>query len=79
MTLSIADTPEALTADWLTEALRDHLGGARVTEATTTPLGTGQMCDSVRIALTYDGETTVARARSSPSCRPRTRRAATRR
>jgi hypothetical protein len=59
VTLSIADTPEALTADWLTDALHDHLGGARVTTATTTPLGTGQMCDSVRIEVTYDGPTSL--------------------
>jgi aminoglycoside/choline kinase family phosphotransferase len=57
--VNIADTPEALTAEWLTGALSDHLGGARVTDATTAPLGTGQMCDSVRIALTYDRETTL--------------------
>ena len=55
----IADTPEALTADWLTAALDagGHLGGARVTEVGQRPLGTGQMCDSLRLTLTYDGPT----------------------
>jgi aminoglycoside/choline kinase family phosphotransferase len=57
--MNIADTPEALTAEWLTDALRDHLASARVTEATTCPLGTGQMCDSVRITLRFDRETNV--------------------
>ncbi|MGH9232266.1 MAG: phosphotransferase [Acidimicrobiales bacterium] len=52
----IADTPEALTPEWLTDALT-HAGmldGARITGAELRPLGTGQMCDSVRVALTYD-------------------------
>ena len=55
----IADTPEALTADWLTDALRagGHLDGASVVEVTARPLGTGQMCDSVRLAVRYDGDT----------------------
>jgi hypothetical protein len=54
--LSIADTPDALTPEWLTDALTASgtLTGARVVAADVRPLGTGQMCDSVRIALTYD-------------------------
>ncbi|TKJ20010.1 aminoglycoside phosphotransferase family protein [Blastococcus sp. CCUG 61487] len=54
--LSIADTPEALTPEWLTEALTASgcLSGARVVTADVQPLGTGQMCDSVRIRLAYD-------------------------
>lgn len=52
--LTIADTPEALTAEWLTEALAASLSGARVVAAEVRPLGTGQMCDSVRVHLTYD-------------------------
>jgi aminoglycoside/choline kinase family phosphotransferase len=57
--LAIAETPEALTPEWLTAALAagGHLGEARVVAAETTPVGTGQMCDSVRVALTYDGPT----------------------
>jgi aminoglycoside/choline kinase family phosphotransferase len=57
--LAIADRPEGLTPEWLTAALAagGHLGEARVVAAETTPVGTGQMCDSVRVALTYDGPT----------------------
>jgi len=57
--LVIADTPEALTADWLTAALDagGHLAGVRVTEVRQRPLGTGQMCDSVRLTITYDRAT----------------------
>jgi len=58
-TISIADTPEALTASWLTEALRaaGHLDQASVTEVVQTPVGTGQMCDSLRLSLRYDRST----------------------
>jgi hypothetical protein len=54
--LSIADTPEALTAEWLTAALTASgtLTGGRVLAADVRALGTGQMCDSVRIGLRYD-------------------------
>lgn len=54
--LTIAQTPEALTPAWLTEALTagGTLQGGRVVDAQLRPLGTGQMCDSVRISLTYD-------------------------
>lgn len=54
--LTIADTADALTPEWLTAALTasGSLDGARVVAADQRPLGTGQMCDSVRIHLTYD-------------------------
>jgi len=55
--LPIADAPDALTPAWLTDALEGHLDGAVVVGADLTPVGTGQMCDSVRIALRYDRET----------------------
>jgi hypothetical protein len=57
--LTIASAPEQLTADWLTAALTGggHLDGVRVVDVAAKPLGTGQMCDSVRLTLTYDGET----------------------
>jgi Phosphotransferase enzyme family len=51
---TIADTPEALTPEWLTGALADLLDGAAVADVSGTPVGTGQMCDSVRLHLTYD-------------------------
>jgi hypothetical protein len=56
----IADSPDALTPDWLTGALRHGgtLGEAtRVVGVSAEPVGTGQMCDSVRLSLTYDGPT----------------------
>jgi aminoglycoside/choline kinase family phosphotransferase len=52
----IADTPEALTPDWLTAALTGggHLRDTSVVDVTLRPLGTGQMCDSVRVTPSYD-------------------------
>ena len=48
---AIATHPDELTAEWLTDVLRasDVLAGASVTAVETEPLGTGQMCDSVRV------------------------------
>lgn len=43
-----------VTADWCTAALAEHLDGARVVSCTATPVGTGQVSDTVRLALTYD-------------------------
>ena len=56
---TIADTPDKLTPEWLSLALSSSglLDGVSVAEAQTQPLGTGQMCDSVRISVTYDGPT----------------------
>ena len=56
---TIADTPDKLTPDWLTLALASSgvIEGVSVIKAETEPLGTGQMCDSVRISVTYDGPT----------------------
>jgi hypothetical protein len=58
-TISIADTPEDLTPSWLTAALTSSrvLEGARVVKATFHPIGTGQMCDCVRLDLHYDRPT----------------------
>jgi Phosphotransferase enzyme family len=55
----IADTPEDLTPSWLTAALTASrvLDGARVLQATSHPIGTGQMCDCVRLDLHYDRPT----------------------
>jgi hypothetical protein len=57
--LPIADAPDALTPSWLTSALAasDVADGATVTDVDLTPVGTGQMCDSVRLRLTYDRPT----------------------
>ncbi|MGZ6906035.1 MAG: hypothetical protein ACXVJ7_00005, partial [Acidimicrobiia bacterium] len=57
--LTIADTPGALTPDWLTRALARNgvIEDAAVTDVDITPVGTGQMCDSVRLRLTYDRPT----------------------
>ena len=56
----IAETPEQLTAPWVTDAL--HANGhlepdRRVVDVSCAAVGTGQMCDSVRLALGYDGDT----------------------
>jgi hypothetical protein len=44
----IADTPDKLTAEWLSDALDREVTAVRV-----EPVGTGQMCDSVRLHLTF--------------------------
>jgi len=59
---AIADAPDLLTAGWLTEALRagGHLEPDRtVVGVSAAPVGTGQMCDSVRLRLEVDGPTTA--------------------
>ena len=43
-----------LTPAFLTDALAQHLGGARVTDVDVTTVGTGQMGDSLRLTLHYD-------------------------
>ena len=56
--LPIASTPEALTPDWVTQALRagDNLGDDGVVSSVdATAVGTGQMCDSLRLHLGYEG------------------------
>ncbi|MDQ3293316.1 MAG: ecdysteroid 22-kinase family protein [Actinomycetota bacterium] len=50
MGIPIADTPEALTPAWLSEVL-----GAPVAAVSSSYVGTGQMCDSVRLTLGYEG------------------------
>lgn len=54
--LTIADTPDALTPQWITHALRagGTLGAERVESVELEPVGTGQMCDSLRLRLHYD-------------------------
>lgn len=50
--LQIPTTADAITPDWLSEVL-----GAPVRSVTTEMVGTGQMGDSVRLTLDYDGAT----------------------
>ncbi|MFA1548253.1 aminoglycoside phosphotransferase family protein [Actinomadura chokoriensis] len=45
---------EALTASWLTDAL-----GTKVAAVRTEPVGTGQVSDSLRLFLTYAGDTAL--------------------
>ncbi|HLN42841.1 MAG TPA: phosphotransferase [Acidimicrobiales bacterium] len=58
-TIPIADSAEDLTPSWLTAALSASrvLDGARVVDAECQPIGTGQMCDCVRLDLHYDRAT----------------------
>jgi aminoglycoside phosphotransferase (APT) family kinase protein len=44
-----------LTAEFITAALARHLGGSTVTAIEAEPVGTGQVSDSYRLRLTYDG------------------------
>jgi hypothetical protein len=57
----IPETPGDLTPGWLTAALTasapDLLDGATVTGVDVSPVGTGQMSDSLRLALRYDRPT----------------------
>ena len=57
--LRIADTPDLLTAEWFTSALSPALEGRKVTRVALAAVGTGQMCDSLRASLTFDGPTAV--------------------
>jgi hypothetical protein len=45
----LIETPADLTADWLTDVL-----GATITDFTTDRIGTGQMSECYRVALTHD-------------------------
>lgn len=47
------DSPADLSNDWLTDVL-PLPGGSKVTGFTATPVGTGQMADTVRIGLEYE-------------------------
>jgi thiamine kinase-like enzyme len=53
VTASVLESPADLTADWLTAAL-SLPEGAKVTGFTTTQVGTGQMADTVRLAVDYE-------------------------
>jgi aminoglycoside/choline kinase family phosphotransferase len=55
----IAVTPDAITPAWLTDVLTrsGHLDGVQIVDVDVQALGTGQMCDSVRLTLRYDRAT----------------------
>ena len=58
--LPIAESTEQLTAGWITEVLRrcDLLDASTaVIDVAFRPIGTGQMCDSLRVTLRYDRPT----------------------
>lgn len=53
-TTDVVERPSDLTAQWLTEAI----GAETVTDFGTERIGTGQMSECYRVALTYpDGKT----------------------
>lgn len=53
-TLAIPTGAHDLTAEWLTSAM--GVEGATVTDVSATPVGTGQVADSVRLRLTWSPE-----------------------
>lgn len=57
--MTIPASPGELDPAWLTEVLGGAgvLGGAHVVAVDRTPIGTGQMCDTFRLALAYDRPT----------------------
>jgi len=46
---------DGLTAEFLTAALATHLGGTAISAVKAEPVGTGQVSDSYRLHLTYNG------------------------
>ncbi|HEY2077390.1 MAG TPA: phosphotransferase [Streptosporangiaceae bacterium] len=54
MTAAVCGGQE-LTSEFLTRALASHLGSTAVAAVDAAPVGTGQVSDSYRLSLTYDG------------------------
>jgi hypothetical protein len=52
----VVDHVDALTPEWLTAALRSGGLDVTVTAVEHRPVGTGQMAESHRLGLTYDGD-----------------------
>ena len=54
----VPDGVDAITPEWLTAvlAVAVDLGDARIVAVTVNAVGTGQMCDSFRVGLTFDIE-----------------------
>lgn len=60
--LPVAETPDQLTPEWLTSALRFGVvltSQSEVTAVKADLIGTGQMSDSARLHLEYDGQTSA--------------------
>lgn len=55
---SLVTTPEQVSAEWLTNALREsgHLGSGRVSAVSHNIIGTGKMGDNARLELSYEGD-----------------------
>ena len=64
----IADRPDLLTADWLRETL-----GRDITAVGLDPVGTGQMCDSLRLHLTADDDGPATVIAKLPAADPTSR------
>ena len=54
-TVPLVQGADDLTVDWCNAALGPSLAGGRVVAVTARPVGTGQVADTVRLQLTYDG------------------------
>lgn len=61
----IPTTPDELTTTWVNAMLR-HVGhNCSVQSVDVTPIGTGQMASSLRVAITYQGQSAVEAAPTS--------------
>jgi hypothetical protein len=67
-TLEIADRPDLLTPEWLRAAL-----GRPITAVAQQPIGTGQMCDSLRLQLTCDDDGPATVVAKLPAADPTSR------
>jgi hypothetical protein len=54
-TLPLVDHPSRISADWLSRVFQGHGIDARVKSFRSSPVGTGQMADSYRLTLEYEG------------------------
>jgi hypothetical protein len=52
--IPMIDGVEGLTAAWVSAAMSRHTGGARVASLERTPVGTGQVADTVRLEVTWE-------------------------
>lgn len=54
--IPLVDHPDRITPDWLSRVLEAGGSPARVKDFRATPVGTGQMADSYRLHLEYQGD-----------------------